>query len=127
MNAFFDHERLHVYQAARRFNRAIARLLDEIPRGHADSKDQLKRAAKSITRNLAEGSGKWTVKDKAHYYHIARGSATECAAVLDELVDYGLIDESRTAEPKEILGSVVAMLIGLLRSLEARQSQDMTR
>ena len=125
MKAYFDHERLDAYQAARRFNRAVAKLLEAIPRGHADSKDQLKRAAKSISRNLAEGSGKWTVKDKAHYYHIARGSATECAAVLDELVDYGLIDESQTEAPKELLGSVVAMLIGLLRSLEARNSEDM--
>ena len=44
---------------------------------------------------------------------------------LDELVDYGLVDESQTAEAKEILGSVGAMLIGLLRSLETRESIDM--
>jgi four helix bundle protein len=126
MKAYFDHERLEAYQAGRRFNREVARLLSEVPRGHADSKDQLKRAAKSITRNIAEGSGKWTVKDKSHYYHIARGSATECAAVLDELVDYGLVEASRTDAPKEVLGSVVAMLIGLLRSLEAREGEDMS-
>lgn len=127
MRAYFDHERLDVYQAGRRFNREVARLLQEIPRGHADSKDQLKRAAKSITRNIAEGSGKWTLADKTHYYHIARGSATECAAVLDELVDYGLVAEDRTTQPKEILGTVVAMLIGLIRSLEERKGTDMAK
>jgi hypothetical protein len=47
MKVYFDHERLEVYQAGRRFNREVARLLEEIPRGHVDSKDQLKRAAKS--------------------------------------------------------------------------------
>jgi four helix bundle protein len=125
MKAYFDHERLEVYQAARKFNQEIGRLLEEIPRGHADSKDQLKRAAKSITRNIAEGSGKWTLADKAHYYHIARGSATECAAVLDELVDYALLPEERTERPKEILGTVVAMMIGLIRSLEKRAGTDM--
>lgn len=125
MHPYFDHERLDVYQAARAFNRTVARLLGEVPRGHADSKDQLKRAAKSIPRNIAEGGGKWRVADKIHYYHIARGSATECAATLDELVDYDLVPEARIDAPKQALARVVAMLIKLIRSLEERGGKDM--
>jgi four helix bundle protein len=126
MRPYFDHEKLEVYQAARAFNREVARLLEEIPRGHADSKDQLKRGAKSIPRNIAEGGGKWKLADKVHFYHIARGSATECAASLDELVDYGLVPESRIEAPKQTLARVVAMLINMIRSLEARGATDMT-
>ena len=84
MDAFFDHDRLHVYQAARQFNREIGRLLGELPRGNAESRSNLRRAAMSITRNIAEGSGKWKLPDKINFYHIARASATECAACLDE-------------------------------------------
>lgn len=126
MPAYFDHERLEVYQVARQFNREVARLLRDIPRGHSDSKDQLKRSAKSIPRNIAEGGGKWALKDKIHYYHIARGSATESAATLDALVDYDLIEESRTTAPKEVLARVVAMLTGMVRSLEEREGSDMS-
>jgi four helix bundle protein len=61
-----------------------------------------------------------------HFYHIARGSATECAASLDELVDYGLVPESRIEAPKQTLARVVAMLINMIRSLEARGATDMT-
>lgn len=126
MKAHFDHERLEVYQVARDLNREIGAILTEIPRGHADSRDQLKRSSKSITRNIAEGSGKWLLKDKIHYYHIARGSATEAAATLDELVDFGLLLAARIEHAKDLLGHVVAMLIGMIRSLERREGIDMS-
>jgi four helix bundle protein len=125
MEPMFDHERLNVYQTAREFNRAVRGLLDEVPRGHAESKDNLRRAGQSITRNIAEGAGKWKLADKIHYYHIARGSATECAASLDELVDMACVDEERVRMPKQLLSQVVAMLVGMVRSLGERKGKDM--
>ncbi|MFO7894865.1 MAG: four helix bundle protein [Longimicrobiales bacterium] len=126
MKPYFDHEGLRVYQVARAFNREVADILKEIPRGHADSRNQLKRSSKSVTKNIAEGSGKWMLKDKIHYFHIARGSATEAAATLDELVDYGLVPEARIRHAKELVAQVVAMLIGMIRSLEGREGVDMS-
>lgn len=125
MSALFDHERLEVYQVGREFNRTIRQILEEVPRGHGDSKDNLKRSAKSVTRNIAEGSGKWKIPDKINFYHIARASATESAASLDELVDFALVPEERVRGAKETLARVVAMLIAMIRSLEARGARDM--
>jgi len=127
MEHFFDHERLEVYQLAREFNREVHKLLGEVSRGHAESKDNLTRAAKSITRNIAEGSGKWKVADKVNFYHIARASATESAASLDELVDYAMLPAERVRRVKPILSRIVAMLIGMIRSLETRGAPDMSR
>lgn len=39
--------------------------------------DQLHRASSSISANIAEGFGRLTVKDRAHFYHIALGSLLE--------------------------------------------------
>ena len=127
MPASFHHEKLEVYQTARKLNRQLHSLFSELPRGHGESVDNLKRAAKSITRNLAEGSGKWRVRHKIHFYQIAHGSATECAASLDELVDFGAVNPEQVREPKEILARVVAMLIGMIRSLENRNSETMAK
>ena len=127
MEPFFDHERLEVYQLSREFNRELLRLLESVPRGHSDSQDNLKRAGKSITRNIAEGAGRWKIPDKVHYYHIARASATECAASLDELVDFTVLAVDRIRMPKQLLSRIVAMLIAMIRSLEARKTSDMSR
>ena len=119
-DGWFDHERLDVYQAARQFKRLLQKLLPLIPRGNADLVDQLRRAARSITSNIAEASGKWTTGDKAHYFKIARGSATECAAILDECVDYGFLADDQVRPALETLSRVVAMLIRIVLSLEQR-------
>ena len=44
MRGYFDHEQLEVYQCARAFNRGVQALLVELPRGYAESKDNLRRA-----------------------------------------------------------------------------------
>jgi four helix bundle protein len=46
-------------------------------------KDQLLRAASSITLNLAEGSSKESKKDQKRFYNIAYASLSECRAVFD--------------------------------------------
>jgi four helix bundle protein len=121
----FDHDRLDVYQVARQFKRQLRDLLPDIPRGNADLVDQLRRAARSITNNIAEGSGKWRTRDKIHYFHIARGSATECAANLDECIDYGFLTPAQVRPVAETLSRVVAMLVKMILSLEQREAGDM--
>lgn len=39
--------------------------------------DQMRRAATSITSNIAEGFGRQTYKDKIHFYYQAQGSLIE--------------------------------------------------
>jgi four helix bundle protein len=125
--ALFDHDRLEVYQVARQFKRLLQDLLPLIPRGNANLIDQLKRAARSITDNLAEGSGKWSVPDKVYYYHIARGSATECAANLDECVDCGFMTDEQALPALETLSRVVAMIVKMILSLEQKRGRKVSR
>lgn len=105
---------------ARQFRRHLRGLLPDIPRGNSDLVDQLRRAARSVTNNIAEGSGKWTTADKVRHFHIARGSAAECAAILDDCVDFGFLTEERIAAARDTLSRVVAMLVKMILSLEQR-------
>lgn len=78
-----DHERLDVYQLALEFHSKVMQLVPR--RGVRHLRDQLERASLSVVLCIAEGAGRSGVKDKRRFYAIARGSATECAAVLDVL------------------------------------------
>lgn len=122
MQMFFDHERLEVYQVARELNREVASLLGELPRGTGESADNLRRACASIPRNIAEGTSKGTAADRANFYRIARGSATEVAASLDELVDFGFATAERVTKAKQLAWRVVSMLVNLIRSTQRSDS-----
>jgi four helix bundle protein len=57
-------------------------------------KDQLDRAAASISLNLSEGNAKFSYKDKARIYQIAYGSFRECQTIfkLADVRDKKLLD-----------------------------------
>jgi len=110
----FGFQRLDAYQAATKFLAEAAGLTSKVPRGQGDLADQLRRAALSVPLNIAEGSGKFD-RDARRFYAIARGSALECAAVLDALASLGLLDEDELAQGRSLLERVVSMLTVMIR------------
>jgi four helix bundle protein len=90
----FDHEKLDVYQASIEFVALSDDIVERLPRGRAYLADQLVRAATSIPLNIAEGAGEFSSSEKARFYRMARGSATECAAILDVCRCLALLDEA---------------------------------
>jgi four helix bundle protein len=114
MKIYFDHEKLDVYQEAIAFCGWVGEFLTAIS-AKAAAKDQLDRASTSIPLNIDEGNGKFSAKDRALFFEMARGSALECAACLDVLLVRKLASEQQVVGQKEKLARIVQMLIGLLR------------
>jgi four helix bundle protein len=110
--ALLDAERLDCYRIALEFQALTSHL---VPRRHqATLRDQLERASVSIVLNIAEGAGRASPADKARFYAMARGSATECAAVLDLLWARGLIDARLRIRARSLIVRIVQMLTRLL-------------
>jgi four helix bundle protein len=110
-----DYERLDAYQCALRFAALSFKILEAMPRGNADLSDQLRRATISVPLNIAEGAGKTSDRDRSRYHAIARGSAMECAAIIDLLALLELIDPGVKAEAKTLSVRLVSMLSKMCR------------
>ena len=111
----FDHEKLNVYQRSIDFVLLVDPILESI-QGKLSARDQLDRASTSIPLNIAEGNGRYTEKDRCHFFDIARGSALECAAALDVLMARKRISEVMAEQGKDILIEIVSLLVGLIKS-----------
>ena len=111
----FGFQRLDVYRCAITFLGHTSALARRVPRGVGDLSDQLRRAALSIPLNIAEGSGKPS-RDASRFHGIARGSALECAAVLDALEALGLATATDLVVSRELLERIVSMLTKMSRS-----------
>ena len=110
-----DHERLDVYQFSTRFLAIAFALVETLPRGSAELRDQLRRAATSIPLNIAEGSGKRDGPDRRRYYAIARGSAMECGAILDVIRILSVAPNASVDKGKRLLVRIVEMLSKMCR------------
>jgi len=107
-----DVEKLDCFRVAIEFQALAAGLL---PKGCGALRDQLDRASVSIALNLSEGAGVWSPRQKARYYAIARGSASECGAVLAIASARGLIDGEAFGRGRGLIVRLVQMLTRLER------------
>jgi four helix bundle protein len=110
--ALLDAEKLDCYRIALEFQAIAVQLLPK--RGCSELRDQLDRASISIVLNIAEGCGRRSPADKARFYSMARGSATECAAVIDLLGARNLVDDRLRKHARALLVRIVQMLSRLV-------------
>ena len=114
----FDFEKLDVYQVIRKLNFQVFLFLNSSKHLDGFIKDQWKRATLSVILNLAEGTGKISVKDKKHYITMARGSVNESVALLQGVMDNGAIVEEKYIEFYEKYEQISKMLLGMYRSYD---------
>jgi len=106
---------LIVWQKAHAFVLAVYVLTRSFPREELYGlTSQLRRAAVSISANIAEGFKKKSRVDKARFFNIAQGSAEECKyyLILTQDLKYG-----NTATLTKQLEEVTKLLDAYLRAL----------
>ena len=79
--------------------------------------DQLRRAAMSIPINIAEGFGRFSSKEKAHFIQIAFGSLNEVMCELELSLDEGYITQEQLTNMESLILSVKRQLAVLHRSI----------
>ncbi len=115
----FSFENLKAYQLARQLVKDIYLLQNKFPKEERYALgDQVRRAATSITANLAEGSGRQSVKEKIHFIEIAFGSMTEVFCELQTACDLGYIKTEQLDALRPQFTDVAKMLSGLRSRLQ---------
>ena len=114
----FSFENLRVYKVARQLVKDVYLLQNEFPREERYALgDQVRRAAVSITANLAEGSGRQSPREKVRFIEIAFGSMTEVFCELQTACDLGYIKIEQLNALRPQFTEVAKMLSGLRNSL----------
>jgi len=90
--------------------------------------DQLRRAASSITANIAEGWGRYHYADKIRFFYQARGSNCEVRNFIILAKDLGYLNLKEYKELNEKVFQGFKVINGLIRSTEkARNPQFVNR
>lgn len=124
MKTRFRFENLKVWQAARHLNGQIYRVTRGFP--HEEQFGlipQLRRASISVSSNIAEGSGRNSDKDFAHFLEQAYGSLMEVASQLYLSFDLEYLELAMLDEVLEEIRVQAAQLAALNRSLLVKMSK----
>ena len=114
----FYFRRLDVYRNAKQLSRLIYELLRKYPAEERFALcSQLRRTVTSIPINIAEGFGRFSSKEKAHFIEIAFGSVTEVLCEIELSLDEGYISQEEFKQVEERLSVIGKQLSGLHSSI----------
>ena len=115
----FPYERLDVYKIAFEANQKLYRHLKKDQIIAPFIKNQLGRASLSTMLNIAEGSAKYSIRDRKNYFIIARASAFECASLLCFLYEEGDIPNDLNSDLYSTFDKISIILFTMIRNLES--------
>jgi four helix bundle protein len=117
MDKKFSFEGLKAYEQARILVNNIYQLQNKLPKEERYALgDQIRRAAVSITANIAEGSGRVSLKEKIHFIEISFGSMTEAFCELQMATDLGYLSVESLDSLRPQFQTVAQLLSGLRNS-----------
>lgn len=112
----FRFERLEVWKKSIELTKLIFRIFKSLPPEYKYTIGaNLLRAALSIPNNIAEGSGRKSVKESANFYNISKGSTYEVVNVIIILKEEGILSESIANEIYDRCEELSKMLSGLIK------------
>jgi four helix bundle protein len=113
------HESLAVWNKAVDFVVIVYKATESFPREEKFGlTSQIRRAAVSIPANIAEGAGRKSSKEFAHFLSNAQGSASELETELLISHRLGLIKEDNYLRLSTFLDEIGRMITGLSQHLE---------
>ena len=117
-------ENLEVYTIAREFRRRIFKLIKLLPKEEKSNLSiQMRRAATSLTNNLAEGHGRFHYLETIHFCVQSRGSLQELIDDINICIDEKYFQEKHLKELKEQAYSLLKKINGYIAFLKNQKTK----
>lgn len=111
-------EQFELYQMARAYRRQVYSIVRTLPLPERHCLDpQMRRAAVSISNNIAEGHGRWHYLENIQYCRIARGSVEEVLDDLNVCLDEGYGNADELSRVKDEGYQLIAKINGYIAYL----------
>lgn len=118
-------EELECWKVAREIRIFVSTIANLFPKTEEYRlKDNIKRAAYSITDNIAEGYGRFHYQENIQFCRHSRGSLYEVANQLITALDEGYIDEATYKQGKELIDKNLALLNGYINYLKKAKEEN---
>jgi four helix bundle protein len=117
-----SHRELRVWQKAIRLSVVINELTKRLPPDERFGlAEQIRRSARSVHANIAEGQGRETTKDLLHFLAVAKGSLQETDSHLVEAVESKWVSGECARPAFELILEIRRMLQALRAKLKVRK------
>jgi len=119
----YSFEKLEVYNLAREYRKKIYKLTYRLPKEEKYNLiNQIRRAAVSLTNNIAEGHGRYHYQENIQFLRQSRGSLEELLDDLNICIDENYIDRNHIDELKEEGYILIKKLNGYIKYLRSKKS-----
>lgn len=120
-------QQLRVWQGAHALSLAVFKTTEVLRKDHRWFADQFVRSAVSVAANIAEGYNRGSLREYIQFLNIARGSLSETEYYVIFGQDSGLLATSLAEELGKLVDGTGSLLLGLIRSLKAKDNGGSTR
>jgi len=127
-DAYQTFEDLEVYRAAREFRKAMYRVAKQLPETEKYGLiSQIRRAALSLTNNIAEGHGRFHFLEQIKFMFQSRGSLEELQDDINTCEDEYYLEVDEISKLRDEAWRVHQLINGYIRFLRSRLPVDASR
>ena len=121
----FYYRKLLVYQHAMMLLEDVYHLTKKFPSSELHGlTNQIQRAAVSIPSNIAEGMGRFSIKDRIRFIDISNGSVMEVMCQLEIAHRLGYISNEELQIQDTKIATLAKMILGLRKNLEEKLNNN---
>lgn len=121
MGSFTSFEQLECWKACRVVVKWVKEAVAKLPAREFDLKDNITRAARSTTRNIAEGFGRFYYQENIQFCRISRGSLFEITDDVITMFEEKYISEEEYNDGRNKIDHAVKILNGYIQYLQRQK------